>query len=461
LNDLREATFGLIDNYELMTGYNKALTLGAAENTKQFGELARTAIALGRAMGIDAGFALESLNTGIARQSRLFLDNIGIVMSVADANKRYADALGISASALTDNQKREAFRSEALRQAAVAVERLGGVELNAADSLKQLTNQLTNFLNAIASMAAKSEFLSNIFGSIANFITDLITVLQGSSGQIMDAFHALGVMAITSFAGGLASIELPWFLGGRLFPSEWETRIRENYEAAALLYAKTLEKVKADIIDAGFVGYGAGRVGRGGGLGGGVGGGFGGPTPRYPGLGAAGVTALTPIRGIPQVILSAFEMANAKRSLEAFKDSLDAQADAAEFARQKNEHMAMATIQAFSAMAQGSQGFLSSVIGGVASVAAAAVSLTSPVGAAGILAGGSALQRLFNRGPTPVTIEDYSQTAISKLEDRVQPIHMTNIVKLGEVELAYVERELLRRTRRDATFRIVAGSLTE
>ena len=74
---LKEATGGLISNYDLMSQANTALTLGSADTVEQFAELARTAQQLGRALGLDAAFALNSLNIGIARQSKLVLDNLG------------------------------------------------------------------------------------------------------------------------------------------------------------------------------------------------------------------------------------------------------------------------------------------------------------------------------------------------------------------------------------------------
>jgi hypothetical protein len=77
-----------------MVGMNRALALGAANNAEQFGELSRTAITLGRALGVDATFAMESLSLGIGRQSRLILDNLGLIVSVETANKKYAAALG-------------------------------------------------------------------------------------------------------------------------------------------------------------------------------------------------------------------------------------------------------------------------------------------------------------------------------------------------------------------------------
>ena len=64
---------------DLMVGLQPMPSLWARPtNVDEFAELAKTAISLGRALGVDAAFALESLSLGIGRQSKLILDNLGL-----------------------------------------------------------------------------------------------------------------------------------------------------------------------------------------------------------------------------------------------------------------------------------------------------------------------------------------------------------------------------------------------
>lgn len=199
---LRRETFGLIDNYELMKGLNNAITLGSAQTTEQFAELAKTAIQLGRALGVDAAFALNSLNTGIARQSRLFLDNIGIIISVGEANERYARSLGRTVSQLTDAEKREAFRTAALDKAREAIKKLGGVELIAADLVRQAGVAVKNFTTKLAAMAAQSPFVEDLFKKLGTLAEQLTTILSGQKQDIVDTMKDLGSIAGNSFAFG-------------------------------------------------------------------------------------------------------------------------------------------------------------------------------------------------------------------------------------------------------------------
>jgi hypothetical protein len=111
---LREATRGLVSDIDLYQRANQAVLLGVP--TKVFNEAAAAAVKLGRAMGIDAAFGLESLSLGLGRQSRLYLDNLGIIVSAEEAYKNFAGSVGKSAQDLTDAEKKAAFFAESLRK---------------------------------------------------------------------------------------------------------------------------------------------------------------------------------------------------------------------------------------------------------------------------------------------------------------------------------------------------------
>lgn len=114
LNELRKATQGLISDTDLYQRANQAVLLGVP--TATFNEAAAAAVKLGRAMGIDASLGLESLSLGLGRQSRLYLDNLGIIVSAEEAQKNYAAVLGKTSEQLTDAEKKAAFYAEALKK---------------------------------------------------------------------------------------------------------------------------------------------------------------------------------------------------------------------------------------------------------------------------------------------------------------------------------------------------------
>ena len=69
------------------------MILGVTKNTDEMAEMFDIAQRLGRALGVDAAHSVESLITGIGRQSRLMLDNIGIIVDSEKAYESYANSL--------------------------------------------------------------------------------------------------------------------------------------------------------------------------------------------------------------------------------------------------------------------------------------------------------------------------------------------------------------------------------
>ena len=90
LSKLKQATDGTVSSMELMKQANNAMLLGIVDSEDQMAELFDMAQRLASAVGQDAAFGIESLTTGIGRQSRLMLDNLGIIVRTEDAYKAYA-----------------------------------------------------------------------------------------------------------------------------------------------------------------------------------------------------------------------------------------------------------------------------------------------------------------------------------------------------------------------------------
>jgi hypothetical protein len=212
LAQLRLATQGLIADYQLMEQANLSLALGSSRNVDQFAQLAETAQLLGRALGLDTAFALNSLNIGIARQSRLVLDNIGIIVDTTLANRRYADAIGRTVGALSDAERQEAFRIEALRQAGQKTEELGEVTLNAGDAYRQFVVEIRNTTDALSTGAASSGIVGMAYLSLAE-------IMRGLRGEYRQA----GELAQQFEDARLAYFErLAQFRGVSTFAAETE-----------------------------------------------------------------------------------------------------------------------------------------------------------------------------------------------------------------------------------------------
>lgn len=138
LNQLQQATDGTMSKMELMELANNALLLGIADSSDQMAEMFDIAQRLGKSLGKDTRFGVESLVTGMGRQSKLMLDNIGIMVNIEEANERYAKELGKTTKALTDQEKKLAFNNEVIRQGRDLVGQLGEESITAKDKMDQL-----------------------------------------------------------------------------------------------------------------------------------------------------------------------------------------------------------------------------------------------------------------------------------------------------------------------------------
>lgn len=165
LSDLREATLHTVDDIKLFELSNIALSLRAAENREQLVQLASVATKLSQVFGVSVSQAFQDLAVGLGRQSRLVLDNLGIIVRAEDAYRKYADIMNLNANALTDAQKRQAFLTEALRQAELTAARAGNVlntigfawqRLGAVlkniffDFAKEMASPITKFVDSLA-----------------------------------------------------------------------------------------------------------------------------------------------------------------------------------------------------------------------------------------------------------------------------------------------------------------------
>ena len=117
LSKLKEATNNTMSSFDLFQQANNAMILGVSKNSDEMAEMFDIAQRLGNALGRDTAQSVESLVTGIGRQSRLMLDNIGIVVKSEEAYEDYAKTLNKNANELTDLEKKQAFNNATMKQA--------------------------------------------------------------------------------------------------------------------------------------------------------------------------------------------------------------------------------------------------------------------------------------------------------------------------------------------------------
>ena len=194
---VREITTALSDR-QILRAANMIELLGVGmENLPRLVEIARAA-AIG--LGQDVGFMLESLATGTARQSRLWLDNLGIIISVEEANRKYARTIGKTVSELTDFEQRAAFLNAVLDKGGDIIAKvdqraesqtekinsLGAAWRNLADAIGEATTKKTSFLAKGISRALEREAEAirrgGLFGSL---FADTGLPIPGTGGQFL------------------------------------------------------------------------------------------------------------------------------------------------------------------------------------------------------------------------------------------------------------------------------------
>lgn len=111
LGQLRDATKNTINDVKLLESANLALVLGLKEETLP--SLFSSGMTLGYAVGLTSEKAIESLCKGIARQSRLILDNIGITFTMQQAYDWFKKEFNVDK--LDATQKRDAWRQYAIK----------------------------------------------------------------------------------------------------------------------------------------------------------------------------------------------------------------------------------------------------------------------------------------------------------------------------------------------------------
>ena len=187
LSKLKEATNNTMSEFDLFQQANNAMILGVSDNSDTMAEMFDIAQRLGRALGRDTASSVESLITGIGRQSRLMLDNIGIIVKSEEAYKKFAEANNTTADALTDAQKKQAFLEATMESARKKVKSIGDEVLTSKDAYDQLTTATTELATATGEFLQPAIVKSSgFFTKAIKSITEYTRILTNSRKAITE-----------------------------------------------------------------------------------------------------------------------------------------------------------------------------------------------------------------------------------------------------------------------------------
>ena len=172
---LDKALNGTADKMTVMTQANNAMLLGIAGSEDQMADMFDVAQRLAQAVGQDATFGIESLVTGLGRQSKLMLDNLGIMVDTNKAYENYAEELGTTVEKLTDAEKKQGFINAAMKEGKNLVKKVGKENLTTSQKMDQFTTSITNFKTAIGEALIES----GVLGQMVKF-SDKIVAMANS-----------------------------------------------------------------------------------------------------------------------------------------------------------------------------------------------------------------------------------------------------------------------------------------
>lgn len=181
LESLRKASQGMIAEADLIGAAGKAMLMNI--NPAEISKLMEIAAATSKSTGQTITEAFNDITLGVARQSKMILDNLGIIVDVDRANQDYAKSLGKAADALTDAEKRQAFMNSVMKSGEDMIKRIGA-STGSLDNVNKLVAAQTNLWNEVTKTVAS--LLDKELGgyvSVINWIDAKLKSMRGAAGE--------------------------------------------------------------------------------------------------------------------------------------------------------------------------------------------------------------------------------------------------------------------------------------
>ena len=181
-NNLREITGNALSLEGALRASAIAVTSGFS--TTQLEKLAEVGKNASIALGRNLGDSVDRLTRGVAKLEPEILDELGIMVRLDTAVRRYAATIGKTATELTDFERRQAFLNEAISQGESKYSALTDeIDVNPYDKLSatfaDLTRNIMTFINSAISplvgIFAKSQVA--IFGAILFLAKGIIATM--------------------------------------------------------------------------------------------------------------------------------------------------------------------------------------------------------------------------------------------------------------------------------------------
>jgi hypothetical protein len=223
VSDLKRISAGTLSTQQLMESAGTAMLLGIEGKTLP--KLMEIARASSRITGDSTAKSFADISLAVGRQSRMILDNLGIIVDVEKANQDYAKSLGKTALQLTDAEKKQAFLNATMEAGDEIISRVGVGVKSQGEKIDGMAASIDNLKKSMGSL---------ISGPVSDFADDAATATSWlekfASGQI--SFLEWGASAL----GGAA-----------LLKKEMENLPDSNFDASVTPEGRALAARKIEV----------------------------------------------------------------------------------------------------------------------------------------------------------------------------------------------------------------------
>jgi hypothetical protein len=123
ISDLKKVSANTIDTATLIQKAGTAMMMGISPD--KLSKLMAIARATSKMTGQTVTKSFEDISLAVGRQSRMILDNLGIIVKAGEANEMYAEQLGKTSSELSEAEKKMAFLNATIVAGEDLMKRLG------------------------------------------------------------------------------------------------------------------------------------------------------------------------------------------------------------------------------------------------------------------------------------------------------------------------------------------------
>lgn len=199
IEEMREATHGMVADVDLMKSYNLAMQLVGDTLGKRLPEAMGYLTKVSGATGQSMDYLLDSLVRGIGRVSPMILDNLGIQVNLSEAYQRYAEQTGKVAESLTKQEQQTALLNVVMEKLRENTAQIGDVTGTAMQGFAGFQATMTNLKNEIGT--ALWPAVQPVLTGFTKLAQQVMPALSEGAKRIGEALGGLGREGMEGLVG--------------------------------------------------------------------------------------------------------------------------------------------------------------------------------------------------------------------------------------------------------------------